>query len=143
MSRRIAQIGRILFAVPLVLGTVLLLAGSPARAAEDTPRVAVLPTSGIVDAIMAGYLEDGIAKAQRDGASAVEIVEVLSETPYEAMPPQARARIGMRPSHKNVLLRVVLRDLARSLTHEEANQLRDRIYAALHEGDRSEWACAP
>jgi membrane-bound serine protease (ClpP class) len=73
VSRRIAQIGRILFAVPLVLGTVLLLAGSPARAAEDTPRVAVLPTSGIVDAIMAGYLEDGIAKAQRDGASAVVI----------------------------------------------------------------------
>jgi membrane-bound serine protease (ClpP class) len=73
VSRRIAQIGRILFAVPLVLGTVLLLAGSPARAAEDTSRVAVLPTSGIVDAIMAGYLEDGIAKAQRDGASAVVI----------------------------------------------------------------------
>jgi membrane-bound serine protease (ClpP class) len=73
VSRRIAQIGRILFAAPLVLGTVLLLAGSPARAAEDTPRVAVLPTSGIVDAIMAGYLEDGIAKAQRDGASAVVI----------------------------------------------------------------------
>ena len=73
MSRSIEQIGRILFAVPLVLGTVLLLAGSPARAAEETPRVAVLPTSGIVDAIMAGYLEDGIAKAQRDGASAVVI----------------------------------------------------------------------
>ncbi|HEU5205235.1 MAG TPA: nodulation protein NfeD [Candidatus Limnocylindrales bacterium] len=74
MSRSIEQIGRILFAVPLVLGMVLLLAaGSPARAAEDTPRVAVLPTSGIVDAIMAGYLEDGIAKAQRDGASAVVI----------------------------------------------------------------------
>ena len=47
MSRSIEQIGRILFAVPLVLGMVLLLAaGSPARAAEDTPRVAVLPTSG-------------------------------------------------------------------------------------------------
>jgi len=73
VSRSIEQIGRILFAVPLVLGTVLLLAGSPARAAEETPRVAVLPTSGIVDAIMAGYLEDGIAKAQRDGASAVVI----------------------------------------------------------------------
>ena len=73
MSRRIDQVGRFLFAVPLVLGTVLMLAGSPARAAEETPRVAVLPTSGIVDAIMAGYLEDGIAKAQRDGANAVVI----------------------------------------------------------------------
>ena len=73
MSRRIAQIGRFVFAVPLVLGTILLLAGSPARAADETPRVAVLPTSGVVDAIMAGYLEDGIAKAHHDGADAVVI----------------------------------------------------------------------
>ncbi len=73
MSRRIDHIGRFLFAVPLVLGTVLMLAGSPARAADDAPRVAVLPTSGVVDAIMAGYLEDGIAKAHRDGADAVVI----------------------------------------------------------------------
>ena len=71
--RRIDHIGRFLFAVPLVLGTVLMLAGSPARAADDAPRVAVLPTSGVVDAIMAGYLEDGIAKAHRDGADAVVI----------------------------------------------------------------------
>jgi membrane-bound serine protease (ClpP class) len=72
--RRIAQIGRFVFAVPLVLGAILMLAGSPARAAdEDAGRVAVLPTTGIVDAIMAGYLEDGIAKAHRDGANAVVI----------------------------------------------------------------------
>jgi membrane-bound serine protease (ClpP class) len=71
--RRIDRVGRFLFAVPLVLGTILMLAGSPARAADDAPRVAVLPTSGVVDAIMAGYLEDGIAKAHRDGADAVVI----------------------------------------------------------------------
>ena len=35
MSRRIDQIGRFLFAVPLVLGALLMLAGSPARAAEE------------------------------------------------------------------------------------------------------------
>ena len=73
MFRRIDRVGRFLFAVPLVLGTILMLAGSPARAADDVPRVAVLPTSGVVDAIMAGYLEDGIAKAHRDGADAVVI----------------------------------------------------------------------
>ena len=73
MFRRIDRVGRFLFALPLVLGTILMLAGSPARAADDVPRVAVLPTSGVVDAIMAGYLEDGIAKAHRDGADAVVI----------------------------------------------------------------------
>jgi phenylalanyl-tRNA synthetase alpha chain len=33
-----------------------------------------------------------------------------------------------------VLLRVVLRALERSLTHEEANRLRDEVYSAVHEG---------
>jgi phenylalanyl-tRNA synthetase alpha chain len=41
-----------------------------------------------------------------------------------------------------VLLRVVLRDLERTLTHAEANRIRDRIYAALHQGKVHEWAVA-
>jgi len=46
----------------------------------------------------------------------------------------------MRPEQKNVLLRVVLCDLERTLTHAEANELRDAIYAAVHEGAVTEWA---
>jgi membrane-bound serine protease (ClpP class) len=42
-----------------------------ATAFAEGPRVVVLPTSGIVDQVMAGYLAEGIAKAQRDGAAAV------------------------------------------------------------------------
>ena len=37
------------------------------------PGVVVLPTTGIVDQVMAAYLRDGIAAAARDGASAVVI----------------------------------------------------------------------
>jgi phenylalanyl-tRNA synthetase alpha chain len=40
----------------------------------------------------------------------------------------------------NVLLQIVLRDLDRTLTAEEANRLRDRVYAALHEGSVHVWA---
>jgi membrane-bound serine protease (ClpP class) len=40
---------------------------------DDQPKVAVLPTHGIVDQVMAGYLHEGIAKAHRQGASAVVI----------------------------------------------------------------------
>jgi membrane-bound serine protease (ClpP class) len=36
-------------------------------------RVYVMPTNGIVDQVMEGYLRDGIAKAQRDGFVAVVI----------------------------------------------------------------------
>jgi membrane-bound serine protease (ClpP class) len=50
----------------------LLLAGA-ARGQEDGPRVVVLPATGVVDQIMAGYLTDGIARAAAGGAEAVVI----------------------------------------------------------------------
>ena len=61
----------------------------------------------------------------------VEAVEVLSETLEADLPAAARERLGIQPGQKNVLLRVILRHLARTLSHEEANQLRDRIWEAL------------
>jgi membrane-bound serine protease (ClpP class) len=58
--------------IPLVVGTLALalaaLAG-PVRAAG--PAVIVLPTTGEVDGVMAQYLADGIARAEREGAPAV------------------------------------------------------------------------
>jgi phenylalanyl-tRNA synthetase alpha chain len=39
-----------------------------------------------------------------------------------------------------VLLRLVIRDLERTLTSAEANVLRDEIYAALHCGSVKTWA---
>jgi phenylalanyl-tRNA synthetase alpha chain len=76
------------------------------------------------------------------GPDAVEEVIVLSEAPYEGLPESARARLGMRPGQKNVLVRVILRHLDRTLTSADANQLRDRIYAALHGGSAHQWAAA-
>ncbi len=65
------HIGRSLLALPLVLGVVGFLAGGPTRAAGET--VVVLPATGVVDNVLAGYLQEGIAVAGRDGASAVVI----------------------------------------------------------------------
>ena len=53
-------------------GAVLLLAGT-VFAEEGRPSVYVLPTQGIVDQVMAGYLHDAIDIAQRDGYDAVLI----------------------------------------------------------------------
>ena len=75
-------------------------------------------------------------------ANAVEEVSVLSETGYGDLPDSARRRMGVRDGQKNMLVRVVLRDLDRTLTATEANVLRDRIYAGLHQGDVAEWAQA-
>jgi membrane-bound serine protease (ClpP class) len=60
--------------VPLVAGAVgLALSAGTTRGATDGPVVIVLPTTGVVDNVMAGYLDDGIARAARDGAGAVVI----------------------------------------------------------------------
>jgi phenylalanyl-tRNA synthetase alpha chain len=85
-------------------------------------------------------LGDRVRAALGPRAAAVESVEVRAETDHDAVPPAARARLGMRPRQKNLLVRVVLRDLERTLTHDEANRLRDDIYAALHRGDAHQWA---
>lgn len=67
-------------------------------------------------------------------ASYVEEIEVVSETPARALPPQAQARLGLLPGQKNVLLRIVVRSHERTLTHPEANEVRNAIYRILHEG---------
>ncbi len=85
---------------------------------------------------------DRVRTALGPRADSLEAVEVLSETPHDDLPLAARERIGLRPGQKNVLVRVVIRDLERTLTSEEANQLRDDVYAALHQGDAWQWASA-
>ena len=85
-------------------------------------------------------LGDRVRDALGPDADAVEEVAVLASTPHDRLPPQAVARLGIRPGQKNVLVRVVLRHLERTLTDQDANQMRDRIYAALHQGSAHQWA---
>lgn len=74
------------------------------------------------------------------GEDVVESVEIRQETPYALLPPPARARLGARPDQKNLLVRLVLRPLTRTLSDAEANVLRDRAYAVLHQGSAHQWA---
>ena len=67
-------------------------------------------------------------------ADCVEAVEVLSETQGAELPEVAAERLGLQPGQKNVLVRVVLRHAERTLTREEANQVRERVFRALHAG---------
>lgn len=85
-------------------------------------------------------LGDRVREALGDDAGSVEEVGVLDETTYEGLPEAARRRLGIRPGQKNVLVRVVLRDVERTLGDAEANEMRDRVYAALHRGTVFEWA---
>jgi phenylalanyl-tRNA synthetase alpha chain len=88
-------------------------------------------------------LGDRVRAALGERASAVESVEALAETNERELPRHVALRLGIEPGQKNVLLRLILRDLERTLTDDEANQLRDQIYAALHQGKVYEWALGP
>ncbi|HWL66053.1 MAG TPA: hypothetical protein VNP73_08780 [Actinomycetota bacterium] len=83
-------------------------------------------------------LGDRVRVALGQNSQSVETIRVLSETSTAELPASAVERLGLRPGQKNVLLEVVLRDLERTLTDEDANQLRNRIYESLHQGDTTE-----
>lgn len=85
-------------------------------------------------------LGDRVRSALRADAELVESVAVVERTPASALSELARARIGLGEHQENVLLRVVLRAVDRTLTHAECNRLRDAIYAAVHEGSAAQWA---
>jgi phenylalanyl-tRNA synthetase alpha chain len=88
-------------------------------------------------------LGDRVRDALGPDASCVEEVQILSTTACRDLPASARARLGAERGQKNLLVRVVLRDLEKTLTDEHANALRDRIYGALHQGAQFQWAADP
>ena len=67
-------------------------------------------------------------------ADVLAALEIKAVTPTAELPPAAVDRLRMAPGDVNVLLRLVLQPLDRTLTGEEANRLRDRVYVALHRG---------
>ena len=83
---------------------------------------------------------DRVRDALGDAACCVEEVRVLAATGYVQLPGSATERLGARPGQKNLLVRVVLRDLEKSLTSQAANALRDQVYRALHRGTEYQWA---
>lgn len=83
---------------------------------------------------------DRIRQASIEHASLLESIEIMSETPYAELPIEAINRMGMKNNQKNVLLRLVIRDPVVTLTSQKANEIRDVVYCALHEGERKELA---
>lgn len=80
---------------------------------------------------------DRVRAALGAQADMIEDVALLAETAHHDLPAAAVARLGMDRSQKNALVRLVIRPLDRTLTDSEANQLRDRVYAAIHQGSSS------
>lgn len=80
-------------------------------------------------------INQNIATAIGKWLPALESVEVLNETKYSDLPEIAKLKLGIKPNQKNILVRITLRDLNRSITNEEANQIYKKIYQRVNEGE--------
>jgi phenylalanyl-tRNA synthetase alpha chain len=107
---------------------------SPYRPVSSQPPVHRDLSLAVRPGVSVEELGDRVRASLGPRAESVEAVELLSTTPADALPAQARERLGIGPHQENVLVRVTLRHSTRTLRKEEANLLRDEIYAALHEG---------
>jgi phenylalanyl-tRNA synthetase alpha chain len=95
-----------------------------------------------IEPIDAEELGDRIRSALGGRVDLLEAVELVSLTPYVELHDAARARLGISPGQANALVRITLRALDRSLTHEECNVIRDEVYRAIHVGSVHHWASA-
>lgn len=64
----------------------------------------------------------------------LESVELLSETDYSKLSSLVKERLGIKPNQKNVLVRITLRSLNRTLTNDEANRIYNDIYQKVNHG---------
>lgn len=107
---------------------------TPYRPVSDLPPARRDISVAVPAGSDAEVLGDQVRSALGADADLVEEVAVMTTTPYASLPAAARERLGIRPGQDNVLLRLVLRPVDRTLTGDEANLLRDRVYAAVHAG---------
>jgi len=139
LAKGIDDIRLIRSADPRVAGQLLDL--SPYRPVSRHPPVRRDLSLAVGERLGSEELGDRVREALGPHAADVESIELVSETWPAALAAPARERLGLRAGQKNVLVRITLRAVGRTLTDDEANRLRDEVYAALHEGARAEWAC--
>ena len=82
----------------------------------------------------------GATLALGSEADCLEELTIRSTTQYQALPPQAIERLGMSQGQKNLLVRLVFRHPERSLVQAEANEMRNSVYQALHQGAQFTYA---
>ncbi|WP_336622312.1 hypothetical protein [Chlorogloeopsis sp. ULAP01] len=74
-----------------------------------------------------------IVEVLGDDAELLESVDILGETHYQQLPPQAIQRLGIQANQKNLLVRMTLRSLHKSISNQKANLLRDLVYQKIHQ----------
>ncbi|WP_107657571.1 PheS-related mystery ligase SrmL [Nocardia suismassiliense] len=113
---------------------------SPWRPVSTLPPIRRDLSVVITDGTDDETLGDTVRKVLHDRADDIESVLVTARTPWAELSDKARDRLGIVPGQTNAVVRLVLRPLARTLTDEEANALRNEVYLAIHIGPQLELA---
>lgn len=72
----------------------------------------------------------------KDTLDKIETIKIVAETHYNDLVDIAKEKLGINPSQKNILLRIVLRDLVTSIESETANKIYGMIYEKIHKGTK-------
>jgi len=75
-----------------------------------------------------------IRKALGENVDALEDVQILSEVNYNELPEKIRKRLGINSNQKNLLVRITLRHLERTITNDEANKIYEHVYNIINYG---------
>jgi phenylalanyl-tRNA synthetase alpha chain len=81
-----------------------------------------------------------VSKSLQSKRSTTDAIGVLTDTAHADLPSAAIERLGMSAQQKNLLVRIIIRPLERTLSGEEARRIRDRVYGAIHRGSNHQWA---
>ncbi len=84
------------------------------------------------------YVEEDVSADIRTGlgkyVDALESVEILNETPYGSLPATVKERLGIAETQKNILVRITLRHLERTITNHEADEIYRKVYKHINYG---------
>ncbi|HMS23845.1 MAG TPA: hypothetical protein PKB09_03490 [Candidatus Saccharibacteria bacterium] len=106
----------------------------PYREVSNQPAIQRDMSYSVPNSYVEEDINEYIRNALGDEVDVLESVEVLSETTCADLPEVAKEKLGIKNGQKNVLVRVTLRHLEKTLTKGDANRLYDRIYEKVNHG---------
>lgn len=77
-------------------------------------------------------VSDDIRIAIGDEIGLLEEVQILQEIAYSNLPDIAKDKLGIKNNQKNILVKITLRSLEKTLTKEYVNTLIDKIYKEVN-----------
>jgi len=107
----------------------------PYKAVSKMPSM-IRDISVVVDASLCEEdICEKIRSIDQKMVDVIEEIQIKNETMVSDLPQVARERLGASDGQKNLLIRIILCALDRTLCREEADKIRNAAYLAVHESD--------